>query len=130
MADVAQTHRLLHGRERDAYLDAGYTGVEKRPEIRGRFPGVRWWVAAKRGGVKKMAEGPRKELVKALEKCKAQLRAYVEHPFHVLKNLFGHRKARYRGLAKNRAHLHTLFALVNLVIAAPLLRRANAAARA
>ena len=27
--------------------------------------------------------------------------AFVEHPFHIVKNLFGHRKARYRGLAKN-----------------------------
>ncbi|MFX6006943.1 transposase, partial [Acinetobacter baumannii] len=41
----------------------------------------------------------------------------VEHPFHVLKNLFRHRKTRYRGLAKNTAPLHTLFALANPVLA-------------
>jgi IS5 family transposase len=41
----------------------------------------------------------------------------VEHPFHVVKNLFKYRKVRYRGLAKNTAQLHTLFALGNLVIA-------------
>ena len=41
----------------------------------------------------------------------------MEHPFHVLKNLFKHRKVRYRGLAKNNAQLHSLFALANLVIA-------------
>ena len=41
---------------------------------------------------------------------------WVEHPFHVVKNLFGHKKLRYRGLAKNTAQLHTLFALANLVI--------------
>ena len=75
---------------------------------------VEWQVALKRGKLKAMAEGPRKEVAKALEKCKAQLRAYVEHPFHVLKNLFKHRKARYRGLAKNTAQLHSLFALVLL----------------
>jgi len=40
----------------------------------------------------------------------------VEHPFHVIKNLFGFRKVRYRGLAKNTAQLHTLFALANLVL--------------
>ncbi|MDB6171069.1 MAG: transposase, partial [Chthoniobacteraceae bacterium] len=40
-----------------------------------------------------------------------------EHPFHIVKNLFHYRKARYRGLAKNEAHLHTLFALANLLIA-------------
>jgi IS5 family transposase len=41
----------------------------------------------------------------------------VEHPFHVAKNLFRHRKARYRGLAKNAAQLFTLFGFANLVLA-------------
>jgi transposase, IS5 family len=45
------------------------------------------------------------------------VRARVEHPLHLLKNLFRHRKTRYRGLAKNTAQLHRLFALANLVIA-------------
>lgn len=43
------------------------------------------------------------------------MRAKVEHPFHVLKNLFRHRKTRYRGLAKNTVQLHTLFGFANLV---------------
>ena len=47
----------------------------------------------------------------------AQLRAPVEHPFHIVKNRFRHKKLRYRGLVKNTAQLHTLFALANLVIA-------------
>ena len=48
---------------------------------------------------------------------KASVRAKVEHPFHVVKNLFRHRKVRYKGLAKNTAQLFSLFALANLVIA-------------
>jgi transposase, IS5 family len=53
-----------------------------------------------------------------VERALAQVRAWVEHPFHVVKNRFGHnyKKLRYRGLAKNTARLHTLFALANLVI--------------
>ena len=35
--------------------------------------------------------------------------------------LFRHRKLRYRGLAKNTAQLHTLFALANLVIVKKIL---------
>jgi IS5 family transposase len=116
VADVAQAHTLLHGKEKQVFGDAGYTGVEKRPEIVAQFPEVKWEVAAKRGTVKAMPEGPRKELICQLEKAKAQLRAYVEHPFHVVKNLFKYRKVRYRGLAKNAAQMHTLFALANLVI--------------
>jgi transposase, IS5 family len=51
-----------------------------------------------------------------VERALAQVRAVVEHPFHVIKNLYRHRKLRYRGLAKNTAQLHTLFALANLMI--------------
>ena len=121
VADITQTHHLLHGREKRGQGDSGYTGVEKRAEILAKFPQVTWQVALKRGKLKAMAEGKRKEVAQALEKAKAQLRAYVEHPFHVVKNLFRHRKVRYRGLAKNTAQLHTLFALANLVIAKPAL---------
>ena len=46
----------------------------------------------------------------------AMVRARVEHPFRVIKRQFGHVKTRYRGLAKNRAHLFTLFALSNLFL--------------
>ena len=42
--------------------------------------------------------------------------AKVEHPFRVIKRQFGHVKTRYRGLAKNRARLFTLFALGNLFL--------------
>ena len=57
-----------------------------------------------------------RELAEPMERALAQVRAGVEHPIHVVKNLFRHRKLRYRGLAKNSAQLHTLFALANLVI--------------
>jgi transposase, IS5 family len=71
--------------------------------------------------VKALPAGEREEAA-AVERALAQLRAPVEHPFHVLKNLFRHRKARYRGLKKNIAQLYTLFALANLVIAKKTLR--------
>lgn len=58
-----------------------------------------------------------KELTLRYEKAKAQVRARVEHPFHVVKNLFRPRKVRYRGLAKNTAQLQSLFALANLFLA-------------
>ena len=122
VADIAQTHELLHGEEKEAYADAGYLGVEKRGEIVAQGKEVQWYVAAKRSQVKAMAEGRVKELTEAFEKAKAQVRARVEHPFHIIKNLFKHRKTRYRGLAKNTAQLRSLFALANLLIArGPLL---------
>ena len=117
VADIAQTHCLLHGEEKEVFADAGCLGVEKREEVALKSKGVVWYVAAKRGKVKAMAEGFLKDLTMELEKLKARVRARVEHPFHIIKNLFKHRKTRYKGLAKNTAQLHTLFALANLVIA-------------
>ncbi|MGC9185645.1 MAG: transposase, partial [Thiomonas sp.] len=61
--------------------------------------------------------GPHKTLIQALEQAKARVRARVEHAFHVLKNRFGHKKTRYKGLAKNTAQLYSLFGLVNLALA-------------
>lgn len=127
VSDIAQTHALLHGEEKVVVADAGYLGVEKRPEMAGTHERVRFEVAAKRGKIKAMAEGRLKELRLELEKVKAQVRARVEHCFHVVKNLFRHRKTRYRGLAKAEAQLYSLFALANLVIAKrSLLQQARA----
>jgi IS5 family transposase len=113
VGDVTQTEKLLHGEEELVFADAGYIGVDKRPELKDKA--VKWLVAAKRGQLKAMPEGPERDRLKAFEKTKAQIRSLVEHPFHVIKNRFGHRKLRYRGLAKNTAQLFSLFALANLV---------------
>jgi IS5 family transposase len=116
VADITKTSELLHGAEQQVHADAGYTGVEKRAEIVVLERKIDWQIAGKRGTIKAMAEGAGKEAIKAVEKAKASVRAFVEHPFHIVKNLFRHRKARYRGLAKNGHQLYTLFGLANVVI--------------
>ena len=110
VSDVSQVPELLHGEEASLHGDAGYIGAEKRLE--GHRPETH--IARKRGTVRAMPEGPERDQVRAAERHKAQLRSIVEHPFHVVKNLFGYRKVRYRGLKKNTAQLHSLFALANL----------------
>ena len=123
---------MLHGKEKRVHADSGYKGVAKREEIvkaqaEGRIrKKIDWHVAAKRGTIVSMAEGVLKELTVMFERKKAQIRARVEHPFHIIKNLFGHKKVSYKGLAKNRARMFSLFALANLVIAKrSLLRHAG-----
>lgn len=116
-SDISQTHKLLHGEEKIVHADAGYTGVEKRAEIIAAHSNVEWRVAARRSKIKEMPESWVKDLSVRFEKLKAQTRALVEHPFHIIKNLFKHRKTRYRGMRKNTAQLHILFALANLVTA-------------
>ena len=116
VADVTKTAELLHGAEKQVHADAGYTGVEKRAEIVVLERKIDWQIAGKRGTIKAMAEGAEKEAIKAVEKAKASVRAFVEHPFHIVKNLFRHRKVRCRGLAKNGHQLYTRFGLADVVI--------------
>lgn len=115
VSDVTQTHKLLHGEEAMVFGDAGYQGADKRAENAGKT--VTWHIAMKRSVRKALKKTPLGRVKEKLEKAKASVRAKVEHPFHVLKNLFRHRKTRYRGLAKNTAQLFTLFAFANLVLA-------------
>jgi len=112
-ADINQMAAVLHGREEAVFADAGYTGADKRPEHEDRE--VSWNIAIKRGIIKALPKGLR-ELAEPVERALSQVRAWVEHPFHIVKNLFRHKKLRYRGLTKNTAQLRTLFALANLVI--------------
>ena len=116
VADITKTAELLHGAEKQVHADAGYTGVEKRAEIVAMERKIDWQIAVKRGAIKALAEGAEKEAIKAVEQAKASVRAFVEHPFHIVKNLFRHRKVRYRGLAKNGHQLYILFGLANVVI--------------
>jgi IS5 family transposase len=111
--DVTQAHALLHGEETDVFADAGYQGVSKRQET--QDIGVNWHVAMRPGKRKVLDKStPMGAILDQLEQVKASIRAKVEHPFRVIKRQFGHVKVRYRGLAKNTAQLHTLFALSNL----------------
>ena len=113
VGDITQAGALLHGEETHAFGDAGYRGVDKREEAQG----PRWHVAMQPGKRRKL-DLTRKwaQLLDKAEQLKASVRAKVEHPFHVVKNLFRHRKVRYKGLAKNTAQLFSLFGLANLVV--------------
>jgi IS5 family transposase len=112
-ADIEQVEELLHGKEEVVHADAGYSGADKRVERKG----LRWEIAAKRGKVKAMKDGREKRAIEKRERRKASIRARVEHPFRVIKRQFGLMKVRFRGLAKNTAHVITLFALSNLWMA-------------
>lgn len=110
--DVVEANSLLHGQEKDVFADAGYHGAHKRPDAK---EDVKWHVAMRPGKRKLLDKtDPVDALTDQVERIKASIRAKVEHSFRVIKRQFGHVKVRYRGLAKNTAQLHTLFALANL----------------
>jgi transposase, IS5 family len=114
VADVTQAHDLLHGEETVAFGDAGYTGVEGRPEAR---HSPQWHVAMKPGKRRALGNSAYDRILERIEKLKAQVRARGEHAFRVVKRQFGYVKVRYQGLAKNTAQLHMLFALANIWMA-------------
>jgi IS5 family transposase len=64
---------------------------------------VTWHVAMKRSKRKALQTNKLDRRLEKLEHLKASVRAKVEHPFHVIKNLFRHRKTRCRRLDKNTA---------------------------
>lgn len=98
---------LLHGEETSVWADKGYVSAEREAAF--KEPGKVW------GVMRKAPKGsPLHPLDERVNHTIAMVRAKVEHPFRVIKRQFGHVKARYRGLAKNRAQLFTLFALGNL----------------
>lgn len=110
--DVIEGNSLLHGQEKDAFGDAGYQGIEKRPDVNSD---VNWHVAMKPGKRNALnKDNAIDAMVEQVEKIKASIRAKAEHPFRVIKRQFGYVKVRYRGLKKNTAQLMTLFALSNL----------------
>ena len=112
VSDITEANALLHGQETVAFGDAGYQGVEKRPDANAQ---VNWHVAMRPGKRRALDKTkPLDALIDKIEKLKAQMRAKVEHPFRVVKRQFGFVKVRYRGLKKNTAQLVTLFALFNL----------------
>lgn len=113
VSDVTQASRLVHGEEADVFADAGYQGVAKRKE--NRDTKAHWHVAMRPGKRRALDKASAIDvLLDRIEHLKASVRAKVEHPFRVIKRQFGHVKVRYKGLAKNTAQLHTLFALSNL----------------
>jgi hypothetical protein len=56
------------------------------------------------------------ELQKKKNRSKSRVRAKVEHPFRILKRIFGFDKVRYKGIAKNHHRMCANFARVNLYL--------------
>ena len=109
-ASVADKHMLpdlLHGAEKKVWGDAAYQGQteaihEAAPEAQD--------MTSRRARFKNYVD----EQARRKNTTKARVRSKVEHPFRILKRIFGFTKVRYRGLWKNHQWLCAAFALVNL----------------
>jgi transposase, IS5 family len=117
--DLTPAAELLHGDEEVVYADAGYQGIEKRPEMEGKTIGFR--VAMRPGKRRALPNTPEGRLDDLVETAKAHIRAKGEHPFRVIKQQFGFQKTRLRGMVKNRCKVNVLAALTNLFLVRHLL---------
>jgi IS5 family transposase len=127
--DIQEAHKLV--RKDDAFVnaDAGYIGIEKREEVikDEQLSQVKWRVNERKGKENRLTKALYKDAINHLEwvsqprweenkeYMKSKVRSKVEHNFYIIKHLFGYRKTRYRGIAKNGARLYMLLAMANII---------------
>jgi IS5 family transposase len=120
--DITEAHKLIRETYDVVRGDAGFVGLEKRDEIKElnksrkdeNKPQLQFEINLRPGKVKSL---PSDDAVKLIEHAKSVIRAKVEHGFLFIKHIFGYRKTRYKGLAKNAHRLYLLFASANMIIA-------------
>lgn len=107
VADVNVLGELLHGGEDTLHGDSAYHA--KALKAQAEASGLEFKVNER--GTK---PHPLTAAQKARNRRFSRVRAIGEHPYLVVKRLWGHAKVRYRGIAKNLAQMNTLFGLANL----------------
>jgi IS5 family transposase len=107
-SDISQLEHLLHGEETTLWGDQAYWKEADRQAF--EEAGVRYRINRRAPGGNKNQT----EYWKRINRTRSRTRARGEHPFRVVKQLWGFTKARYRGIAKNLARAQTMFALANL----------------
>ena len=109
-ANVHDSHclpDLLHGEEAKVWGDSAYQG--QGAVISACAPDAQD-MTNRRYRLKGVVD----EAERAKNKTKSSVRAKVEHPFLVIKRIFGFAKTRYKGLEKNAHRLFVTCALANL----------------
>jgi len=111
---------ILHGKETRVWGDSAYQGQGEA--IRKAAPQAQDFTHHRGSRASALSD---EEVAK--NRTKSRVRAHVEHPFRILKCVFGFRKVCYRGIAKNLNRLQVSFALVNLYTKRRQLLRSAAA---
>jgi IS5 family transposase len=112
-ANVHDNHEvpnLLHGDETRFYGDSAYRGKAQRERLREIAPKAKDFT-----NKRAYRYAPLTDADKATNRRKSSIRAKVEHPFLILKRLWGFAKVRYRGLAKNANRAFAMLAAINIL---------------
>ena len=114
--DSRMLPELLHGNETRVWGDSAYAGQTE--VIRKTAPYAQDFTHHKGHRHRPLSAEER-----AKNRNKSKVRAKGEHPFLVLKRIFGFTKVRYRGIHKNANRLFVACALVNLYMTRRILLR-------
>jgi len=108
--DSQQVEHLLHGNETRFYGDSAYRGKAQRERLRELAPNAKDFT-----NKRAYRNVPLTDADKETNRRKSSIRAKVEHPFLILKRLWGFAKVRYRGLAKNANRAFAMLAAINIL---------------
>lgn len=116
--DIVETSKLIRDDDEVVYGDSGYAGAAKRPEFQedGHLSNIELRANVRPSSIKVPDSYRGINWDRQIENRKSSIRAKVEHPYLIVKNQFGYKKAVYRGIKKNRNRFHILFASANLVM--------------
>ncbi len=120
--DAKLTDALIRADDRAVFADKAYVSDVRKRAARAR--GI-YWAVKECEACLLYKRKPKRVLSTSQKKRNRKhgcVRAKVEHVFKVMKCQFGYRKVRYKGLAKNPAHIFSLMALANLYMARKRLR--------
>ena len=105
--DSQAMDELMHGDEQAVWGDSAYQSKERQQTAEDN--GIAWHVNVKASRHRALTEAERTQ-----NRERSRARALVEHPYRIVKVLWGHSKVRYKGLLKNALQFFTLFALANV----------------
>lgn len=112
-ANVHDSHEvphLLHGNETRFYGDSAYRGKAQRERLEELAPNAKDFT-----NKRAYRNAPLSDADKETNRRKSSIRAKVEHPFPILKRLWGFAKVRHRGLAKNANRAFAMLAAINIL---------------
>ena len=117
--DISVAAELLREDDEVVYGDSAYLGIEKREEIKNdpQLSAMEYRINRRPGRLSKVSDNAI-DWERYIEKRRSSVRCKVEHPYRIVKNLFGFRKAVYQGSRKDLNRSHVLFASANLYMLA------------
>ena len=107
--DSHELPNLLHGAETRLYGDSAYRGEKQKQRLKELAPKARDFT-----NKRAHKNRPLSDVDKNTNRRKSAVRSKVEHPFLMIKRIWGFTKVRYRGLAKNANRAFAMLAVLNL----------------